>query len=302
MARTYARVKTSIWADDAFRCLSMEAQHLYFVLLTSASLSYCGVADWRPARIAAGADMWEPSDVERAAWLLHELLFIVVDDNTEEVLIRSFIRNDGLMEQPNVATAMVRDYAKVASRHLRGVVVHELVRLHEENPSLKGWGNASVLLSNPSVNPSENPSGWGPLNPSGNPSNGVNRSLPVTHAPLLTPNSVLPNPSPQASSPTERRASRKRHIPDSWQPNEKHIALAAQLELDLAAEVEKARDNDKAKGPLWKDHDAGFNNWLRNAAKWGTSTRNPYNRQQETDQLFNAAMQRAEARERQELP
>lgn len=297
MARTYARVKTAVWADDEFRGLPPDAQHLYFVLLTSAGLSYCGVTDWRPVRIAPNAHEWSALEVERAAWILHERLYIVVHGDTEEVLIRSFVRNDGFMDQPNVAAAMVRDYARISSPILRGVVVHELLRLHKEQPQLKGWVRAESLLGNPSVNPSGNPTGWGPPNPTVGVPVGVNGTPRETHAPLHTPS---PTPSPSSPSDTPRSA-RKRHIPDDWQPNDKHRDLATQLELDLTTEVERFRDYDKAKGPIWKDFDAAFNNWLRNNARWGKSPRNPYSRQQETDELFNAAMDRAVANGSQEL-
>jgi len=45
MAREFAKIKASIWQDDDFRALPVEAQHLYFVVLTDPDLSYCGVAD-----------------------------------------------------------------------------------------------------------------------------------------------------------------------------------------------------------------------------------------------------------------
>src|SRR5687767_10235844 len=99
MARTYARVKTDIWADDDFRALPVEAQHLYFVLLTSNSLNYFGVTDCRPVRIAAASGTWSPKAVAAAGCVLAEHLYLVIDEATEEVLIRSFVRNDGFMAQ-----------------------------------------------------------------------------------------------------------------------------------------------------------------------------------------------------------
>ena len=98
-----------------FRALPSAAQHLYISIWTSAGLSYAGVADWRPARLAKVAADLSPAKVIEAGLILHHGLYIVVDEETEEVLIRTFIRNDGLMDQPNVAAAMVRDYGKVAS-------------------------------------------------------------------------------------------------------------------------------------------------------------------------------------------
>src|SRR3954447_16815038 len=105
MAREYARLRIDIWIDDNFRRLSPPAQHLYFVLLTSPSLSYCGVSDWRPGRIAAAAAGWTAEAVEAAGRELTECQYIVPDAGTEEVLIRSFIRHDGLMKESRVAVS-----------------------------------------------------------------------------------------------------------------------------------------------------------------------------------------------------
>lgn len=296
MARTSAYFKTSIWGDD-FRALPSAAQHLYIAIWTSAGLSYAGVADWRPARIAKISADLTPEKVIEAGLLLHRDLYLVVDEETEEVLVRSFIRHDGLMEQPNVAAAMVRDYGKIASPAIRGVIVHELQRLFEEAPELKGWRDlktgkerASALLGNPSVNPSLNPSGWGSGNPSPNPPEGPNGTLPVTHASLPSPNSLLPTPSPSSPSESRKRATQR---PSDWQPNLKHHDMCSQLELKLEEELEKFADHHDSKGSTFKDWDAAFRTWLRNAAKWGRSSRNPYGKQQETDDLFDAAYQRA---------
>lgn len=160
MAREYARMRVDVWIDDDFRALSPAAQHLYFVLLTSPALSYCGVTDWRPGRIAALAHGWDTEQILMAAKELTERLYIVPDDVTEEVLIRSFIRHDGLMKESRVAVSMVKAFAAVASNTIRGVIVHELRRLRDEDGSLNGWravngqpGQALKLLDLNAIDP-----------------------------------------------------------------------------------------------------------------------------------------------------
>jgi hypothetical protein len=162
MAREFAKVRLSIWDDDDFRDITPAEQHLYFVLLTSYELTYCGVGDWRPARIAGHAKGWAAEQVVATAAGLIEKLYLVVDDATEEVLVRSFIRHDEILKQPKMAIAMARAHAKVASSTLRGVIVHELNRLHAEEPDLKGWSEKAVLdlLPKSSVDPSTYPLGW----------------------------------------------------------------------------------------------------------------------------------------------
>lgn len=198
MAREYAQIKTNIWIDDDFLDLGPGAQHLYLLLCSQMKLSFCGALEWHPGRLAQLAAGWTVDDVKEAAMELSERLYIVIDTETDEMLVRSFIRNDGLLGSPNIAKAMFRAFSEVSSRTLRGVLVHELNRLFEENPALKGWGVCSELLSkrsvdpsdlppfNPSRNPSVNPSPVGPGNPSPDPS-------PAPYSLLPTPYTSTPD-------------------------------------------------------------------------------------------------------------
>lgn len=162
MAREFAQIKLAIWADDNWREQPAMARYLYLTLLTSPTLSHCGVADWRPARIASLNGM-AAREVESMGGILVASLYLVIDSESEEVLIRSFVRNDGLMKQPKMAVAMASAHAAVASREIRGVIVHELKRLREEFPDLSGWGSerATELLGLRSIDPSTYPCGKG---------------------------------------------------------------------------------------------------------------------------------------------
>lgn len=171
MARDHARISLSIWNDDKFRDLTPAAQHLYLVLLTSPHLSFCGVTDWRPSRLRTSAAAWPELAFDKAAEELARTLYIVVDEDTEEVLVRSFIRNDGLMKQPKMAVAMARAYGAVASKGIRSVVVHELNRLRESEPDLKSWSSQisgpllSEIGSNAAAEPFTYPTGYPSVNP-----------------------------------------------------------------------------------------------------------------------------------------
>lgn len=175
MARDHARIRLDIWADDDFRDLTAVGQWLYFNLLTSPDLSFCGVTDWRPARIAAVTADLAASDVETFAAELEAKELVVIDRDSEEALVRSFVKHDGLLKQPNMAKALIKDHAAIASSVLRAVVVGQLDRLKGNDPELRGWrvegmrallrrasltpAEAFLRLSpNPSVNPSDNPS------------------------------------------------------------------------------------------------------------------------------------------------
>lgn len=194
MANDYARVVRSIWADDDFRALSHDAQWLYFHLLTSPAINYCGVTDWRPSRIAALTGNLTTDDVEAAAVELSGNLYVVIDRDSEECLVRSFVRHDGLMTSPNMAAAMAKAHAVTVSKALRGVVVHELKRLHDDDPDLRGWVRQEVknLLRRVPLDPREAIDKLPPYtfgNPSVNPS-GKGSPTPT------------PTPTPSPNSPT----------------------------------------------------------------------------------------------------
>lgn len=89
MGRERAFLNTAIWQDTDFRALPPLAQHLYFVLRTHPGLSYACVVDWRPARHAPMAGGRSRAEVDAAAECLEARLFIVVDRDTEDCLVRS---------------------------------------------------------------------------------------------------------------------------------------------------------------------------------------------------------------------
>ncbi|HAT1504232.1 TPA: hypothetical protein I8W56_002322 [Corynebacterium striatum] len=170
--RDFAQIKLSIWNDDAFLDLSNNAQLLYFVLISHPTMNRAGVGTWHAGRLAGMCSSWARRDVERAACELIDGRFIVIDEDTDEFLVRTFVRHDGLMKQRNLATTMAREFAAVGSRAIKGVVVWELRRLHEEHPEFKGWESdeALALLKKRAIDPSSDPSVYPSIDPSSDPS------------------------------------------------------------------------------------------------------------------------------------
>lgn len=158
--RDFAQIKLSIWNDDSFLDLSSDAQLLYFVLISHPTMNRAGVGTWHAGRLSGLCASWSRSVVESAARELIDGRFIVIDEDTDEFLVRTFVRHDGLMKQRNLATTMAREFAAVGSRSIKGVVVWELRRLHEEHPEFKGWESdeALALLKKRAIDPSSDPS------------------------------------------------------------------------------------------------------------------------------------------------
>ena len=132
MAREHTKIYLSVWDDDDFTALSAHQQWTYWALCMSPDLSYCGVLPNLPKRTAALASDQNPRKVQAALEVLARQRFIVMDDETDEVLVRAHIRRDGVLKQPNIIRAMNKAFDKVRSEALRKVICEEVARAIEE--------------------------------------------------------------------------------------------------------------------------------------------------------------------------
>lgn len=153
MARDRATINIDIWSDADFRDLTTAAQSLYFKLASHPKLDYCGCVEFHPGRLAAMSREMTSGDVMVAAQELSDKWFCVFDQSTDEVLVRSFVRHDGVMKQPRLAVSMAKAYGAIASNKIRAVLVHELQRFKKQNPELGAWEKPQVMtvLKQPAV-------------------------------------------------------------------------------------------------------------------------------------------------------
>jgi hypothetical protein len=154
MASDHARIARSIWLDEDFLDRSLPAQWLYMHLLSSPGLTFAGVLDWRPKRIAQRSQTATVEVIEAALAELQEYLFVLHDEDTEEVMIRSYARGDGLLKQPNMAVAYVKAFSLIGSRTLRSVAVYELHRLKKDHPDLR-WAALKDIMRFAGTDPRE---------------------------------------------------------------------------------------------------------------------------------------------------
>lgn len=176
MARDHARIKVNIWGDEDFKELRAPQQHAYFMLTTQARLSYAGVLDYIPSRLARLAKGLTEAAVETMIEGLEKARYVVLDRDTQELLVRSYVRHDGLLESPNMSKAMARDYGEVISPRIRAAILTELQRAFREDSGMSGWKGIrdkfpalmeaiAKPVSDPYANPSPNPYAKGSENP-----------------------------------------------------------------------------------------------------------------------------------------
>lgn len=126
MARSQANLKFSIF--DGLRGLSREAKLLYIRLLVEPTMTQAGVGALRERRWARDTEM-TLAEIEKALRELDEKGYALYDEDTEEFLVRTLIRNDGIAEKPNVLWAALRAAVAVESPRLRKVLASELRKL-----------------------------------------------------------------------------------------------------------------------------------------------------------------------------
>ncbi|GAA4527521.1 hypothetical protein [Amycolatopsis samaneae] len=132
MARDHARLDLYIWNDDDFCALSASAKLIYLQLVSQSNLTYAGVLNLSVKRWGRPHPDLDLAEVRAALAELDAARFVVIDQDTEELLVRSFIRNDKLYKQPNVLRGALRRAFEIESPILRAALAAELRRLPVE--------------------------------------------------------------------------------------------------------------------------------------------------------------------------
>lgn len=132
MAREHARILVSVWEDRDFLDLTEAEQRAFFLLMSSPDMSWCGVLPWVPARFARLAKDSTPARIGRALDGLSKARFIIIDRDTEEVCVRSLVRRDGVLKQPNVLCGAIKAWGRVHSPIIREALREEFGRAYRE--------------------------------------------------------------------------------------------------------------------------------------------------------------------------
>lgn len=138
-ARKYAKRRVSTWFDRDFRTLTLEQQGLYDALCAYPELSRCGVIPFIPNRLTVCSDSLTARKLTKLVMELEESLYVVVDIDMAELLVRSHIRHDEGLRTPNIARSIARSFGSIVSKKVRNATGYELARLYAESPDLPGW-------------------------------------------------------------------------------------------------------------------------------------------------------------------
>lgn len=129
MARSFGQIYAGIWRDDDFQALASDAQLVYIMLSTQADISSCGLLSMTLGRWAKYTTGMTKERLSDALSELEQARFIVVDDDTEEVLVRTFVKWDGGANNGKRRPAILAAAHAIASPMLKGIVGAELTKL-----------------------------------------------------------------------------------------------------------------------------------------------------------------------------
>ena len=126
MARSRASLHVDIWRNPDWLNLSSGAQRLYILILSQPKLSLCGSLDTiAPAKWATMAPDTDAAEIASHLGELEEARFVVLDHDTEELIVRSFTKHDLELTRlsANVVKGLWGHWKGIISRRLRSEVV-----------------------------------------------------------------------------------------------------------------------------------------------------------------------------------
>ena len=129
MARAFGRILSRIWDDPDFLALDEGEQRMYLFLLSQRNLNHAGLIPVTLRRWSQKARSLTPDRIVQHLAELERARFVVLDYDTEELLVRTLVINDDVYKQPRVMGAMVSGAREIASPRLRWMLLAEVDRI-----------------------------------------------------------------------------------------------------------------------------------------------------------------------------
>ena len=137
MANAAGMLKESIWRDKEFRALPRGAQATYAQLISQKELDRAGMQPLQVSKWAKGCDEITTEDIERDLVVLEQRRFVFVDEETDELFVRSYMRHAEVARYPNILKNALRCAGMVASEKIRRELAAELRRLRKADAAHK---------------------------------------------------------------------------------------------------------------------------------------------------------------------
>lgn len=146
MARTFGKFACSMWQTGSeYRSLPRDAQWLYELLFSQASITPAGCLPLQPTKWANCASDTTVGDVRNALAMLVDRRYVLVDEDTEELMVRTFINHDGAVNNPKLVKAIEAAVPRIESARLRAAAADQLAKALVERQSI-GIANGDGIL------------------------------------------------------------------------------------------------------------------------------------------------------------
>ena len=119
MAGRFTPLHSSIWSDPDFVALSSNAQRVYLLAISQHDVSFAGVVPYTEKRWARMSNDATPGAIADGINELEDARFVLLDPDTEELMIRSYVKHGRIYEQKQLRKALVRGYESILSTRLR---------------------------------------------------------------------------------------------------------------------------------------------------------------------------------------
>lgn len=133
MARNFGKLFVSIWSDEDFIARSCGAQRLYMFLISQPDLTSVGTLTLALNRWSTRVDDLSREDILRHLFELVQAGFVIVDEQCEELLVRSYMRRDEGWKSPNVMMGIRSTAKNVMSETIRAVLREEVSKIDTSN-------------------------------------------------------------------------------------------------------------------------------------------------------------------------
>lgn len=156
MANTAALIRESIWRNKEFRALSRGAQCTYLQLCSQKDLDCAGLLTLNIGLLAKGCAGIDQDTIRDDLKELEAERFVFIDEDTDELFIRSYMRTAEVIKSPNIFKSALKSAGLVESEKLRVEVAAELRRLRRaEADRLADQLNPSGTPRGDATKPSE---------------------------------------------------------------------------------------------------------------------------------------------------
>jgi hypothetical protein len=153
MPRSHGVLKVEVWeAASEFRRLPLAGQWAYAMLISQPQINNLGVLPYVPEkwwRFAYGLDR---SGLDQLLDLLEQRRYTITDVETGELLVRTFIRHDGVWKVPKLVTNARRLWRETESPRIRGYLADRHPWLLDDR-----WNKEKIEKHEVAARPPETP-------------------------------------------------------------------------------------------------------------------------------------------------